>query len=30
MDLPVELKSPGKGLINIKNKRSKMFFMVSC
>ena len=29
MDLPVELKSPRKGLINIK-KRSKMFFMVSC
>ena len=30
VDLPVELKSPGKGLRNIKNKRSKMFFMVSC
>ena len=31
MDLPVELRSPKKRLINIKNKqRSKMFFMVSC
>ena len=30
MDLPVELRSPRKGLINIKNKDKKMFFMVSC
>ena len=30
IDLPVELKSPRKGLINIKNKDKKMFFMVSC
>ena len=29
MDLPVELKSLRKGLINIK-QRSKMFFMVPC
>ena len=29
MDLPVELKSPRKGLINIKNKDKKCFFMVS-
>ena len=25
MDLPVELRSPGKGLINIKNKDEKCF-----
>ena len=25
MDLPVELRSPGKGLINIKNKDQKYF-----
>ena len=30
MDLPVELRSPRKGLINIKNKDEKCFFMVSC
>ena len=30
MDLPVELRSPKKGLINIKNKNKKMLFMVSC
>ena len=30
MDLPVELRSPRKGLINIKNKDKKMFFMMSC
>ena len=30
MDLPVELRSPRKGLINIKNKEKKMFFMVPC
>ena len=30
MNLSVKLKSPRKGLINIKKKRSKMFFMVSC
>ena len=29
MDLPVELRSSRKGLINIKKKISKMFFMVS-
>ena len=29
MDLPVELRSPRKGLINIKNKDKKMFFIVS-
>ena len=29
MDLPIELKSPRKGLINIKNK-DKNVFMVSC
>ena len=28
--LPVELRSPRKGLINIKNKDKKRFFMVSC
>ena len=28
MDLPVELKSPRKGLINIKNKDKKIFCMV--
>ena len=30
IDLPIELKHPRKGLINIKKQRSKMFFMVSC
>ena len=25
IDLPVELRSPGKGLINIKNKNQKCF-----
>ena len=30
IDLPAELKSPKKELINIKNKDKKMFFMVSC
>ena len=30
MDLPIELRSPRKGLINIKNKDEKCFFMVSC
>ena len=29
MDLPVELRGPRKGLINIKNK-DQSFFMVSC
>ena len=29
MDLPIELKSPRKGLTNIKNK-DKNVFMVSC
>ena len=29
MDLPDELKSLRKGLINIKNKDKKYFFMVS-
>ena len=29
VDLPVELKNPRKGFINIKNK-DKVFFMVSC
>ena len=29
MSLPVELRSPRKGLIHQK-QRSKMFFMVSC
>ena len=28
--LPVELRSPRKGLINIKNKDQKYFYMVSC
>ena len=30
MDLPIELKSPRKGLRNIKSKDKKIFFMVSC
>ena len=30
MNLPGKLQSPGKGLINIKNKDQKCFFMVSC
>ena len=30
MKLPVELKSPKKGLINIKNNDQKYLFMVSC
>ena len=30
MDLPVESKSPRIGLINIKSKDKKFFFMVSC
>ena len=30
MSLPVELRSPRKALINIKNKDQKCFFMVSC
>ena len=30
MNLPVQLKSPRKVLINIKNKDKKSFFMVSC
>ena len=30
MDLPVELRSPRKGLINIKNKDQKCFFLLSC
>ena len=30
MNLPIELKSPRKGLMNITNKDKKMFFMVSC
>ena len=30
MDLPVELRSPKKVLIHIKNKDKKMFFMVPC
>ena len=30
MGLPVELRSPRKALMNIKNKDKKMFFMVSC
>ena len=30
ISLPVELRSPRKGLINTKKQRSKMFFMVSC
>ena len=28
MDLPIELKSPRKGLINIKNKDKKCFYGV--
>ena len=30
VDIPIELKSSRKGLINIKNKDNKYFFMVSC
>ena len=30
IDLPVELRSPTKGLINMKKQRSKMLFMVPC
>ena len=30
MDLPVELRSPRKGPINIKDKEKKFFFMGSC
>ena len=30
MNLPIELRNPRKGLINIKNKDRKLFFMVSC
>ena len=30
MDLPTELRSPRKGLINIKSKDKKCCFMVSC
>ena len=30
MHLPVELRRPRKGLINIKNKYSKILFLVSC
>ena len=30
IDLPIELHSPRKGLINIKNNEQKGFFMVSC
>ena len=30
INLPDELKSPRKGLINIKNKDKKTLFMVSC
>ena len=30
IDLPIELKHPRKGLINIKNSDQKCFFMVSC
>ena len=30
MNLPNELKHPKKGLINIKNKGQKCFFMVPC
>ena len=30
IDLPVQLRSPRKGLTNIKNKDEKCFFMVSC
>ena len=30
VELPAELKSPKKGLINIKNNDQKCFFMVSC
>ena len=30
IELPVELKNSKKGLINIKNKDKKMFFMASC
>ena len=30
MDLPIELKSPRKGLTEIKNKDKKMFFVVPC
>ena len=30
MDLPIELKSLRKGLINVKNEDKKYFFMVSC
>ena len=30
IDLLVELRSPRKGLINIKNKDQKCFFMVPC
>ena len=30
MDLPIQLKSLRKGLINVKNEDKKYFFMVSC
>ena len=30
IDLPIELKHPKKGLINIKSNDQKCFFMVSC
>ena len=30
IELPVELKNSKKGLINIKNKDKKMFFIASC
>ena len=30
INLPIELKHPRKGLINIKNNDQKCFFMVSC
>ena len=30
ISLPVELKNPRKGLVNIKNKDQKCFFMVPC
>ena len=30
VELPVKLRSPKKGLINIKNKDQKCFFVVPC
>ena len=30
VELPIKLRSPKKGLINIKNKDQKCFFVVPC